>query len=168
MFFGIVMAVVYDIQNLLTHSNLTFTNIIIIILKGLIAGALAGFLFGWVMRLFANSKMLTKDTKIETHANESILFDTEANHFKGIEGVGEKLYLTNKRLVFKSHKFNIQNHEISINLPDIDKIDRYKILGLSDNGLLVSTTNNKTEKFVVQAIEEWLNQLEERKCNWRT
>lgn len=100
--------------------------------------------------------------KIDTQADETILFDTGANHFKGAEGVGGKLYLTTKRLVFKSHKFNIQNHELSISLSDIDKVDRYKTLGLVNNGLSVKTVDNKTEKFVVQKIDEWLNQLTEK------
>lgn len=159
LFFGIAMAIFFILQELLTHSNLTTKDIIISIVSGLFGGALSGLLFGWLMGLFANSKRLTKDTKIDTEADETILFDTGANHFKGAEGVGGKLYLTNKRLVFKSHKFNIQNHELSISLSDIDKVDRYKTLGLVNNGLSVTTTDNKIEKFVVQQIDEWINQL---------
>lgn len=162
LFFGIAMAIFFILQELLTHSNLTTKDITVSIVSGLFGGALSGLLFGWLMGLFANSKRLTKDTKIDTEADETILFDTGANHFKGAEGVGGKLYLTNKRLVFRSHKFNIQNHELSINLPDIDKVDRYKTLGLMNNGLSVTTIDNKTEKFVVQQIDEWLNQLTEK------
>ena len=162
LFFGIAMTVFFILQDLLTHSNLTTKDVIITITSGLFGGALSGLLFGWLMGLFANSKRLTKDTKIDTDANETILFDTGANHFKGAEAVGGKLYLTDKRLVFKSHKFNIQNHELSINLLDIDKVDRYKTLGLVNNGLSVTTIENKTEKFVVQQIDEWLNQLPEK------
>ncbi|MEO6869210.1 MAG: GRAM domain-containing protein [Ginsengibacter sp.] len=157
--FGIAMAIFFFLQELLTHANLTTKDIIISVVSGLFNGALSGLLFGWLMGLFANSKRLKKDTKIATEAGETILFDTGANHFKGAEGVGGKLYLTNKRLVFKSHKFNIQNHELSISLLDIDKVDRYKILGLVNNGLSVKTDDNKTEKFVVQQIDEWINQL---------
>ncbi|MCO5287644.1 MAG: GRAM domain-containing protein [Chitinophagaceae bacterium] len=162
LFFGIAMTVFSILQDLLTHSNLTTKDIVIIIVSGLFVGALSGLLFGWFIGLFANSKSLTKDTKIDTDTGETILFDTGANHFKGAEAVGGKLYLTDKRLVFKSHKFNIQNHELSINLSDIDKVNRYKTLGLVNNGLSVTTIDNKTEKFVVQQIEEWLNQLIEK------
>jgi hypothetical protein len=162
LFFGIAMTIFFILQSLLTHSNLTTKDIIISIISGLIGGALAGLLFGWLTGLFANSNRLTKDTKIDTDANETILFDTGANHFKGAEGVGGKLYLTNKRLVFKSHKFNIQNHELSISLSSIEKVDRYKTLGLVNNGLSIQTIDNKIEKFVVQKIDEWLNQLTEK------
>lgn len=160
LFFGIAMAIYFILHDLLTHSDLTTKDVIISILSGLFGGALNGLLFGWLMGLFA--KRLTKDIKIDTKADEIILFDTGANHFKGAEAVGGKLYLTNKRLVFKSHKFNIQNHELSINLSDIYKVDRYKTLGLVNNGLSVATDGNKKEKFVVQQIDEWLNQLKEK------
>jgi hypothetical protein len=161
LFFGVAMTIFFMVQDLLTHSHLTTKDVIISIISALIGGALSGLLFGWILALFVNAKLWTKGTKIDIDAGETILFDTGANHFKGAEAVGGKLYLTNKRLVFKSHKFNIQNHELSINLFEIDKVDRYKTLGLVNNGLSVAT-NGKTEKFVVQQIDEWLNQLAER------
>ena len=160
--FGIAMAIFFILQNLLTHDNLTARTIIISIVSGLIGGALTGLLFGWLMGMFANSKLFTKGTKIETEPGETILFETGANHFKGAEAVGGKLYLTNKRLVFKSHKFNLQNHELSISLSDINKVSRYKTLGLVNNGLSVITTDNKNEKFVVLQIDEWINNLEKK------
>src|SRR6185437_2116227 len=163
LFFGIAMAIFFILQNLLTHSNLTTKDVVITIVSGLFGGALSGLLFGWLVGLFANSKRVTKDTKIDTEANETILFDTGANHFKGAEAVGGRLYLTDKRLVFKSHKFNIQNHKLSINLSDIEKVDRYKTLGLVNNGLSVTTTGNKIEKFVVQQPDKWFSQLIEKK-----
>ena len=163
LFFGIAMAIFFILQNLLTHSNLTTKDVVITIVSGLFGGALSGLLFGWLVGLFANSKRVTKDTKIDTEANETILFDTGANHFKGAEAVGGKLYLTDKRLVFKSHKFNIQNHKLSINLSDIEKVDRYKTLGLVNNGLSVTTTGNRIEKFVVQQPDKWFSQLIEKK-----
>ena len=162
LFFGISITIFFILQDLLPLSNLTTKDIIISIVSGLLMGALTGYLFGWQMGLLANSKWLAKGTKIDTEADETILFDTGANHFKGAEAVGGKLYLTNKRIVFKSHKVNIQNHELSISLSDIDKVDRYKTLGLVDNGLSIKTVENKNEKFVVQQIDEWITHLTEK------
>lgn len=157
--FGIVMTILFILQDLLTHDNLTTKNIVIIIVSGLFGGALAGLLFGWLIGRFVNSKLLTKGTKIETEPDETIVFESGANHFKGAEAVGGKLYLTNKRLVFKSHKFNIQNHELSIRLLDVDKVDRYKTLGLANNSLAITTVDSKIEKFVVQQPDDWVNYL---------
>lgn len=105
---------------------------------------------------------MTQATKIVTGPDENILFETPANHFKGIEGVGGKLYLTNKRLVFKSHKLNIQNHELSIQLTDVKNVDRHKTLGLVNNGLTITTIDDKTEKFVVEQVENWIKYLTEK------
>ena len=155
------MTIFFTLQDLLTH-QLTIKNVIISISVGLFAGALSGLLFGWLIGLFANSKFVTKGTKIDTDEDETILFKTGANHFKGAEAVGGKLYLTNKRLIFKSHKFNIQNHELSISLSNIEEVDRYKTLGMVNNGLSLTTIDNKIEKFVVQQIDEWLKHLPEK------
>ena len=159
---GIAMTITFVLQELFTHSNLATTHLTITIVSALIGGACSGLLFVWLTGLFVKSKWLAKVTKIDTQADESVLFETGANHFKGVEAVGGKLYLTNKRLVFKSHKFNIQNHQLSIKLSDIDKIERNKTLGLVNNGLSVRTVDSQSEKFVVQQIDEWLKQLTER------
>jgi hypothetical protein len=156
------MTLFFILQDLLTHDNLTLISIIKIALSGSFGGALAGLLFGLLIGSFANSKFLTKATKIATRPGETILFETVANHFKGAEGVGGKLYLTTKRLVFKSHKFNIQNHELSINLSDVYEVNRYKTAGLVNNGLAVTTTSGAIEKFVVQQPNEWFSLLTEK------
>jgi hypothetical protein len=160
--FGIAMAVFFIIQNLLTSDKHTTNQIIKSIASGLVAGAISGLLFGWLIGLFAKSKFVTQATKIETEPGENTLFETPANHFKGIEGVGGKLYLTDKRLVFKSHKLNIQNHQLSIPLTEVKNVDRYKTLGVVNNGLSITTTNNITEKFVVEKINDWIIYLSEK------
>jgi hypothetical protein len=160
LFFGIFMAVSFIIQNLVTEPDLTSKRILIIIASGIVSGALAGFLFGLGMGLLI--KFLAKNIKIVTEAGETILFESGANHFKGAEAVGGKLFLTTKRLVFKSHKYNVQVHELSISLPDIDRVDKYKTLGVLNNGLSVETTDHKIEKFVVEQIDEWVNRLAQK------
>ena len=160
--FGIAVTIFFIVQDLLTHDDLTTKNIITFIISGLFGGALAGLLFGWLTGLFSNSKFFTSGTKIDTDENEDILFETLANHFKGVEAVGGKLFLTNKRLVFKSHKLNIQNHQLTLNISDIQKVDRYKTMGLVNNGLSVTTINGSTDKFVVQQPDEWFNYLTDK------
>ena len=163
LYFGIISAFSFLLQDLLTRDDLTTKNIIIIIVSSLIGGALGGLLFGWLTGLFLNSNFLKKGTSIVTDKNEKIVFETGANHFKGVEGVGGKLYLTNKRLIFKSHNFNIQKHELSISLSNVDKVRRYSTFGIVNNGLSVTTSDNVIEKFAVQEPEEWMNQLTDKK-----
>jgi hypothetical protein len=158
--FGIAMAIFYILQNLLTNDHLTSKEIIKAVVSGLIAGLISGFLFGWLMGLFSKSKFVQETTKIQLDPNETMLFHTPANHFKGMEGVGGKLYLTNRRLVFQSHKLNIQNHQLSINVSDIRNADRYKPSGIINNGLTIIRNNDTTEKFVVEEADEWVKQIE--------
>ena len=158
-FFGTVMAAFFFLQTLFTSDNPGAKNILISLIVAVFCGALAGVLYAWTIGKFSRSGWIDKQTRITTEPGESILFDTTANHFKGMEAVGGKLYLTNKRLVFKSHKINFQKHQLSIDLSDIQKMDRYKPLGIANNGLLIKTADNKIEKFVVEKRETWVDQL---------
>lgn len=157
--FGITTGIFFAIQNILSTNTSSSKDMANGIISALAAGAIAGFLFAWLIGLFAKSKAVNESAKIETDEGESILFQTGANHFKGMEGVGGKLFLTNKRLIFKSHKFNIQNHQLQINLTDITNVSRRKTMGIINNGLMV-THHDKQEKFVVENAEEWMKQLE--------
>jgi len=157
--FGIGMTVFFILQNLVTNDNQTTNQVLKSIVAGLVAGAIAGVLFGWLIGLFSKSKFVSQTTRIDTEQGENILFETPANHFKGIEGVGGKLFLTDKRIVFKSHKLNIQNHQLSIPLTDVNNVGRYKTLGMINNGLSITTVNDKTEKFVVEQVEDWVTFL---------
>lgn len=156
--FGIGLSIMFIIQNLWTSEPYTTELVLRAIFDGIIPGIISGFLFGLLTGWFASSKSVTSATKIDLHAGEDIVFQTGANHFKGMEGVGGRLYLTNKRLAFKSHKLNVQIHELSIPLTDVLQVERYKSLGLINNGLAV-TTHVRTEKFVVETPEVWLEKL---------
>jgi len=87
--------------------------------------------------------------QIDLIENEKIEFAKGANHFKGIEGVGGKLFVTDKRIVFKSHSINIQNHELIIEYPDIQGVEFFNTLGVFPNGLKIIMVSGKQEKFVV-------------------
>lgn len=84
--------------------------------------------------------------------NEAIISSHNANLMRGIEGVGGKLYITNLRLVFESHSFNIQTGSTVINIKDITGVDKIwsKFLGLPlfPNGLRISVSNENFD-FVV-------------------
>src|SRR5690606_8202622 len=108
---------------------------------------------------FFVSSIVTKSTHFNIETGEVAIFQTPANHFKGAEGVGGSLCITGKRLLFKSHNLNVQNHELSISLLDIASVDQYKTLGLINNGIAVHITDNLTEKFVVDKADKWVEQI---------
>jgi hypothetical protein len=144
---------------LFTTDKVTYWEVVKIIMVGLTSGAIAGVLFGWLTGYFFKSNFVKNATKIETEPDETVLLETAANHFKGVEAVGGKLHLTNKRLVFKSHKLNVQNHEYSLPVENVKNVERFRTLGLVNNGLLIVTNDNLKEKFVVEHVKEWVNQL---------
>ncbi|HMN33534.1 MAG TPA: hypothetical protein PKA54_09175 [Chitinophagaceae bacterium] len=57
--------------------------------------------------------------KIDLLPDEIILLQATANHIKGFENAGGLLYPTNHRLLFISHKLNIQNHTLFIERNEI-------------------------------------------------
>jgi len=168
--FGLIMFVFYVAQNLLTADTITATTILKTLASSFLAAAIGGFLFGWLMGAFANSKFVEKETQITLKTGETILHSTLGNHIKGIEAVGGKLYLTNQRVVFKSHKLNFQRHALSIDLNDIAYVQRYKTLGLINNAIAVISNENKKEKFVVEQreIDGWVFNFENRNIRLKT
>ena len=129
------------------------------IIAALAGGLVSGILFGLILNRITNSKWLAKKLTPTLQTDETILFETGANHFKGIEAVGGRLYLTGNNLIFKSHRFNAQNHELLIPLVEIENVNRYKIAFVFNKGLAVTSTTGITEKFVVEQVNEWLKKL---------
>jgi hypothetical protein len=96
---------------------------------------------------------------IKLEDGETIIKEGVANHFKGIESVGGNLYLTNLRLVFKSHGLNIQVHEVAYRLDNILSVRPRNSLGIIPNGIAVTLADGHEEKFVVNGRQEWMNTI---------
>jgi hypothetical protein len=92
-------------------------------------------------------------------ADETVLRHGPANHFKGIEGVGGKLFLTNKRLRFRSHKINVQTHDESYPIEMIASVEPSRSLGIIPNGLLVHLRDGHRERFVVAGRGDWVSSI---------
>ena len=95
--------------------------------------------------------------------NEAIISSHNANLMRGLEGDGGKLYITNLRLVFESHSFNIQTGSTIINIKDITSVDKiwskFLKIPLFPNGLRIAVSNENFD-FVVtgrSAIIDTLN-----------
>jgi hypothetical protein len=92
---------------------------------------------------------------------EPVVLEAPANHFRKIEAVGGNLYLTDRRLVFKPHQINAQRRELSIPLSDIAELRPVPTMWVVPNGLLVTTRNGGSERFVVENREGWIGKIEE-------
>jgi len=96
------------------------------------------------------------DVKLDTA--DEIIIQQRANHFKSIEAVGGKLFLLKDYLFFKSHKYNIQKHSLSIPINEIKSYEIYKLFGVFPLGFKVNTLNSK-EIFIVDKPKEWMKAI---------
>jgi hypothetical protein len=123
---------------------------------GVWAGLLAGVLFGLFMALFVSyqSRKFTQNRPLSS--GEKLIREGPANH----QGSGGWMYLTDTRLFYVSHKFNLNKHELSIPLADIAAVEKARSLGIIPNQLLLNLKNGHAEKFVVQEVKSWVNQIQ--------
>jgi hypothetical protein len=135
---------------------------LIVILVIFVLGMLFGRMFTVLMQRI--SKRVVAGISVETQPGEIIVKEGGANQFKGAEGVGGKLVLTDRRLIFRSHKLNIQGHQDSFNLAQISEVRATKILRIQDNGLMVRMAGEVSERFIVDEPVEWVNQILNQKA----
>ncbi len=103
---------------------------------------------------------------VNLQADEKVLVEkTPANLFKGMEAVGGHLMITDQRLVFKSHKLNIQGGTTEIRFTDIESVSKASTFKIIPNRLIVQMKDGKKHKFVVykrdklwQLITDYLNE----------
>ncbi len=128
----------------------------------LIQAILFGFLMSsvvpWALQKFGKKAFnkLGKSIDILLGDNENIEYEGPANLFRGIEGVGGKLVFTNQKLIFASHKFNIQKGQTDIYYDDIINVETRKTSGLTDNGIRITTKDSKSYDFVVNDRDQWM------------
>jgi hypothetical protein len=155
--FGLPFSLIMIVYNSFRYQELS----IILTLLTLILGLILGLVFTWSMEYMA--KRFLKRVEVQIGQDEIVVREAGANYFRGVEGVGGKLVLTNRRLIFKSHKSNIQNHQWDFDLSQIEKIDAARTWNLFKNGLMVLLAGNETHKFVVAEPDEWANVITRQK-----
>ena len=131
--------------------------------QAIYVGPISGLLFGIAIYFFSTSRAVKLQTEIETDNGDKIIRSGAANHFKNGEAVGGRLYLLTDKLQFKSHNFNISNHEQKIDLEQIQKINFFNTLGLIPNGIEIQTRDFQVEKFVVDGRKQWREEIEKIK-----
>lgn len=98
--------------------------------------------------------------KIILYPNEKLVREGAANLQRGLETVGGKLFLTDQRLFFQSHSFNIQTGATEVPLPQIlgtrpcwTKF--LSLVPLLPNSLAVLTSSGTEYRFVLFGRKEW-------------
>ena len=95
---------------------------------------------------------------MKLYDGEILIKKGAANHLNQSEGVGGRLFLTNQRLFFKSHFFNIQAHEKAILLKDIISIEANSG-GLFFRMISILLKNGSVERFVVRGRKIWADKI---------
>jgi hypothetical protein len=127
--------------------------------RGLSLAVGSGLLFGITMAAFTGYQQRRFAVQRPAFTNEQILHEGPANHFLNGEGVGGWIYLTSRRLLFRSHAINFQPHELSIELSDISKALPVLTAKIIPNGLRIVTRSGRDERFVVEERRRWCDEI---------
>lgn len=133
----------------------------VLIVEGIIFAVIYGLLFYLMTEKLIPA--LTKSIKPKLIDHEKKGSDSPASLLRGFEKVGGKLFLTNKRLIFKPHKLNIHRKQINFELEQISEVVKRKISNAPDNGIRITTADGKSHDFVVQDRDLWLEKLNEKR-----
>ena len=80
---------------------------------------------------------------------EKIRAEFFANLFRGWEGVGGILYVTDRRVRFESHGLNYQVGPAEMRLKDISSVCPIRTIRIICNGLRIETADGRSFQFVV-------------------
>ena len=105
------------------------------------------------------------EVKTELRPDEQVVKEGAANLQKNIEAVGGTLCLTNQRLAFKAHKFNVQGGTIEVELSNIQSTrpcwtSFLGLIPLFPNSLAVLTKHGKEHRFVLSGRRTWAAAIE--------
>ena len=106
------------------------------------------------------------DAPFSFDPGEQIIAEAPANLMRGVEAVGGRLMISNRRLLFQPHSINIQRRQTEILLRDVTQVGPRRTLGLVPNGMFVRTRDRGEYKFVVSHRKNLIriiqSQLEKR------
>ena len=119
----------------------------------------SGLFFGVAMAAFASYQRCQFASQRPASSGEEVLHEGPANHFFNGESVGGWIYLTPRRLLFRSHAINLQPHELSIDLSDVSEALPVLTAKIIPNGLRIVTRSGRDERFVVEGHRRWCDEI---------
>ncbi len=90
---------------------------------------------------------------------EITLHSGPANLWRSVEAVGGTLTLTNARLHFEPHAFNVQGGDWNVALGDIANVELGNSLWVIPNQIVITQRAGKKTKLVVWGRDEWLMKI---------
>ncbi|MBD3630854.1 GRAM domain-containing protein [Cyclobacterium sp.] len=135
-----------------------------LLFKGLFFGITFSLVFPCLFNALAGKVFAKMGGNIHPvlEATEKIEKEAPATLFKGLEGVGGKLFLTNKRVIFKSHQLNIQRGQTDVDLSSISGIEKRMVNKWGNARMVVQTKDGMEYQLVVYEPELWIVEINER------
>lgn len=152
---GLLFAMINSLTNLLLLDKAFRWELFVF--NAVFFGLIFGFGFLYFMKRSTSSMM--KHIQVELEENEQLQHEGAANLFKGVESVGGKLVLTNRRLIFKSHRFNFQTGETAFSWEEIDDVTPRKTAKWLQNGLRIVLKTGDHVDLVVYERDVWLDHI---------
>lgn len=135
-----------------------------LLFRGLFFGITFGLVFPYLFNAFAG-KVVTKMGKgihPVLEAGEEIKKEGPATLYKGLEGVGGKLFLTDKRVIFKSHQLNIQRGQTDIDYSLISGVEKRIMKKWGNARIVILTKDGMEYQLVVYEPKQWKAEINER------
>ena len=157
LYVGILLLIDYFfVDEPYTVSNLIF--------QGVSFGLFMGLGFPYIIEKFGDKFVgkVGKNNVPQMNDGEIIEIEGPANLLLGMEAIGGKLFLTNKKIIFKSHKVNIQRGQTEIHYEKVIELLKRKTRKLFDNGIRIKTNDGATFDFVVNERDKWMEELNAR------
>jgi hypothetical protein len=131
------------------------------LISGMIGGVIVAVIVGVASMafLYFQKRKFRKNGPSNT-GGQRIVIDGPCNHFVGKESVGGWMYLTEREVIFVSHKVNVHVHSLTIPLNTISEVNFYRSLGIVPNGLSITTCAGGVERFVVYNRKDWARAIE--------
>jgi len=125
---------------------------------GMVLGLVSGMVFGVVMAGFFTYFRARAERNTPDLPGESVLKRGIATLRRGWEGVGGYFYLTDQRVLFRPHQFNVQSQDCTIALADIVAIELSVTLVFVPNALRIQTKSDSF-LFVVEERQAWMDAI---------
>lgn len=96
---------------------------------------------------------------MDLRSGEKIVHEEGGSYFRDFVAVGGRLTLTNKRILFNSNKNRNTPCTIEVTLSAIDKVDFFRTLNVTPNGLMLLLSDGSIVSFVVDDRQEWKKRI---------
>lgn len=128
----------------------------------LIAGPISGIMFGVAFYLICNSKICKEHAQDKAEREWKSIHSGAVGHIQDNEVVSGKLYLLTDRLIFQTHRPNVQHRKVTIYLKQIKEVRFFNTYEEIPNGLGIYMSDEKTERFIVNERRIWKSEIEQQ------